>query len=307
MAIRSITQLKTWFRKGAYPLASQFADWMDSYWHKEEKIPIDSVEQLADRLNGKYDAAQANELQKQVVGAVEKAEAVQKDIDVLYKNVKELEAEDERLDGAIADETTRATEQEAAIWQEFVDADTQTLQSARRYTDTNIAVERNDRESGDASTLQAAKEYTDSTAASERVKSDAADRQTLDDAKSYVDRAIEQLVNGSPAALDTLKELSDALGNDPNFAATITNALANKVDKVAGKGLSTEDFTTALKAKLAGIADGANNYNHPSNHPASMIAEDATRRFVTDAEKQNWNNAVASLGDIAAALDKING
>ena len=55
MALRSITQLKTWFRKGAYPLASQFADWMDSYWHKEEKIPIDSVEQLAEQLNGKYD------------------------------------------------------------------------------------------------------------------------------------------------------------------------------------------------------------------------------------------------------------
>uniref|UniRef100_UPI00272D0473 hypothetical protein n=1 Tax=uncultured Alistipes sp. TaxID=538949 RepID=UPI00272D0473 len=101
MALRSITQLKTWFRKGAYPLASQFADWMDSYWHKEEKIPIDSVEQLAEQLNGKYDAAQAKELQAQIADAVDKTTAVQKDIDALYANVEELEAEDERLDGRI--------------------------------------------------------------------------------------------------------------------------------------------------------------------------------------------------------------
>lgn len=40
--------------------------------------------------------------------------------------------------------------------------------------------------------------------------------------------------------------------------------LANKVDKVTGKGLSTNDFTTAEKEKLAGIADGANNYTHPA-------------------------------------------
>lgn len=42
--------------------------------------------------------------------------------------------------------------------------------------------------------------------------------------------AITTLVNGSPAAMDTLRELADALGNDTNFAASMTNALAGKVD-----------------------------------------------------------------------------
>lgn len=42
--------------------------------------------------------------------------------------------------------------------------------------------------------------------------------------------AITTLVNGSPAAMDTLRELADALGNDANFAASMTNALAGKVD-----------------------------------------------------------------------------
>lgn len=40
--------------------------------------------------------------------------------------------------------------------------------------------------------------------------------------------------------------------------------LSGKVDKVAGKGLSTNDYTTAEKTKLAGIAEGANKYVHPS-------------------------------------------
>lgn len=46
--------------------------------------------------------------------------------------------------------------------------------------------------------------------------------------------------------------------------ARITSAVANKVDKVSGKGLSTNDYTTAEKNKLAGIANNANNYTHPT-------------------------------------------
>ena len=105
-----------------------------------------------------------------------------------------------------------------------------------------------------------------------------------------ISAAINGLMNGAPGALDTLKELADAMGNDPNFAATLTNKLATKVDKVTGKGLSTEDFTTALLIKLNGIAAGANAYIHPSSHPANMITEDATHRFATDTEKSSWNS-----------------
>ena len=36
--------LKLYFEKGDYPTQNQFWEWMDSYWHKEEKIPQDSVE-----------------------------------------------------------------------------------------------------------------------------------------------------------------------------------------------------------------------------------------------------------------------
>lgn len=52
-----------------------------------------------------------------------------------------------------------------------------------------------------------------------------------------VDAAIAALVNSSPAALDTLSELATALGNDPNFATTITNALAGKAPTTRSIGV----------------------------------------------------------------------
>lgn len=48
---------------------------------------------------------------------------------------------------------------------------------------------------------------------------------------AFVKAAVAALVNGSPAALDTLQELAAALGNDPNFSTTILNALAGKLAK----------------------------------------------------------------------------
>ena len=47
--------------------------------------------------------------------------------------------------------------------------------------------------------------------------------------------------------------------------------ITGKVDKIPGKGLSTEDFTTNEKTKLTGIDVGANKYIHPNTHPATMI------------------------------------
>ncbi|MDR6408499.1 UNVERIFIED_ORG: hypothetical protein ABIC62_001889 [Burkholderia sp. 1595] len=54
--------------------------------------------------------------------------------------------------------------------------------------------------------------------------------------------AIAALVNSSPATLNTLKELADALGDDPNFATTVTNALALKA------ALDSPEFTGTPKA-----------------------------------------------------------
>lgn len=109
--------------------------------------------------------------------------------------------------------------------------------------------------------------------------------------KTETDQRIQLVVDAAPEALDTLKEIADSLNNDPDFAATITTALSKKVDKVDGKQLSTEDYTTADKNKLAGIQDNANKYVHPTTHPATMITTDSTHEFVEDGDISNWNDA----------------
>lgn len=45
--------LKGWFKRGLKPLEAQFHAWMDSYWHKNEEIPIKNIENLEDTLNNK--------------------------------------------------------------------------------------------------------------------------------------------------------------------------------------------------------------------------------------------------------------
>lgn len=106
MAIRSIAQLKAWFRRGKYPTEEQFSDWMDSYVHKEEsKIPIAQVDGLPDQLNGKYPASSGAELERQQ-GTLrtdfdeheERSENLFADI---TEDIENLEAEDERQQGEI--------------------------------------------------------------------------------------------------------------------------------------------------------------------------------------------------------------
>lgn len=86
--------------------------------------------------------------------------------------------------------------------------------------------------------------------------------------KEETEARIQSLIGAAPAALDTLKELADALDNDANFASTIATQLNNKLDKTAA-------------------------YVHPNSHAATMITQDDTHRFATDAEKTVWNNKAA--------------
>lgn len=81
-------------------------------------------------------------------------------------------------------------------------------------------------------------------------------------------------------------------GNSGNIEGTddIIAMLNNKVDKITNKGLSTNDYSTAEKNKLSNIEDEANNYVHPATHDADIINQDANHRFVTDEEKDIWNN-----------------
>jgi len=59
-------------------------------------------------------------------------------------------------------------------------------------------------------------------------------------------------------------------------------------------------MTEAERLKLSQIAENANNYTHPDSHPATMIDEDDTHRFVTDEEKTLWNSTIELLNESIA-------
>ena len=86
--------------------------------------------------------------------------------------------------------------------------------------------------------------------------------------KTQVDKAIKDSEARSTAAIALKVDKVDGKQLSTNDYTTTEKQevakIANKVDKVDGKQLSTEDYTTAEKTKLQGVAANANNYVHPT-------------------------------------------
>lgn len=108
---------------------------------------------------------------------------------------------------------------------------------------------------------------------------------------------IPQLISKDPVLYSTMNLIfSVILSNDKllkqwhDTLQNVVNAQDWRVVTDSLKGYMTPE----LKKKLDGIANGANNYVHPSSHPASMIAQDATHRFVSDTEKNTWNGKAST-------------
>lgn len=72
-----------------------------------------------------------------------------------------------------------------------------------------------------------------------------------------ISAAIDALIAGAPGTYDTLKEIADYLTTHEDEYTALVQTVGGKVDKVSGKGLSTNDYTTTEKDKLADIAAGA--------------------------------------------------
>ncbi len=102
-----------------------------------------------------------------------------------------------------------------------------------------------------------------------------------------INAAVDALISGTPETYDTLKEIANYIIEHEDVVTTLNDAIGSKVDKVEGKGLSAEDFTSALKAKLD-----------------SMPA-------ITAADVEKWNGkadssvATASSAGLMSAADKV--
>ena len=97
--------------------------------------------------------------------------------------------------------------------------------------------------------------------------------------EEYVQQQLNALIDGAPEALNTLKELSAALGDDANFASTVVQELAGKVDKAEGQRLITDEEAAKLAglqnyddAALAGRVAALEGINHDDFAKAADLA-----------------------------------
>ena len=157
-----------------------------------------------------------------------------------------------------------------------------------------------------------------------------------------VNAAIQKIIGSAPEVLDTLKEIADALGNDPNFAATITKklaAIAEQVnqeieDRIAGDEANSaevaaevqarKDADTALETKLkeyvdnkSAIGDAAlgvvkDNLNKEIQDrkdadaaiQSSLDKEIAERKTADEAYTQSLANVNQRISDLALSMQE---
>lgn len=112
-----------------------------------------------------------------------------------------------------------------------------------------------------ANAIKQAKSYTDTTVTAEQTRAEKAEQKLTSDLASEVARA-----KGAESANATAiaNEVERATGVEETLNSNITQLQTQKVDKVEGKGLSTNDYTTPEKNKLAAIEAEANKYVLPA-------------------------------------------
>lgn len=112
-----------------------------------------------------------------------------------------------------------------------------------------------------ANAIKQAKSYTDTTVTAEQTRAENAEQKLTSDLASEVTRA-----KGAESANTTAiaNEVERATGVEETLNSNITQLQIQKVDKVEGKGLSTNDYTTPEKNKLAAIEAEANKYVLPA-------------------------------------------
>ena len=112
-----------------------------------------------------------------------------------------------------------------------------------------------------ANAIKQAKSYTDTTVTAEQTRAQGAEQKLTSDLSSEIARATAA---ESANATAIQNEINRATGVESTLSTDVELISKTKVDKVSGKQLSTEDYTTEEKTKLSGIDDNANNYTLPA-------------------------------------------
>jgi len=110
--------------------------------------------------------------------------------------------------------------------------------------------------------------------------------------ETFVDGRINLVIDGAPGALDTLNELAAALGDDPNFATTVTNELANK-SNVGHTHVKADITDFAHTHAIADVTDLQNSLDAKKTEVTYQIA--ANNTLVTGGRYFVDTNAARTL------------
>lgn len=118
---------------------------------------------------------------------------------------------------------------------------------------------------------------------------------------AFVAAKIAKLVNSSPDALDTLQELAEALGNDPNFSATVMNLIGQKLSKDQNgadipdkqRFIDNLGLRSAQKSGLAGMSSGLKITTTGTSHPISIIAKEVCLKNADDMQMTTTSLALS--------------
>jgi len=175
---------------------------------------------------------------------------------------------------------------------------TTALNSAKSYTDGKISTEVEDRNSAISVSLGTAESYADTK------KSEA-----ISTSEGYTNSQISNLVNAAPSTLDTLKELADAIGDDPNFAVTVSNHINtaksdaetytnnlvgdNTVDGTSGN--TVKDRISTAKSQAISTSEGNTDSKIGDNTVDGTTGNTITARIATaKSQAETYADGVAT-------------
>ncbi len=287
MAIRTIAQLKAWFRRGKYPTEEQFADWLDSYVHKEESIiPVIQVEGLAEQLNSKYVASEGHELERQHIELKGDYETHKKTSDERFDNIsgciEDLETENERQQTEI--DSLNAEVEVIHTKDSSQDKEISALHDTDR--DQQMSIDSLD---GRADTLELGiRMHVSDTDNPHRVNKSQVGLGNVPNVATN-DQTPTYTMAPSLTDLSSGEKLSSAFGK-------LMKAVSSLISHISSRDNPHQVTATQVGASPSG-------HNHDSTyqpkgnyapathtHTAAQVTGDASHRFVTDAEKSAWNS-----------------
>ena len=262
--------LKKWFSNFMKPAQEHFAEWIDSFWHKDEKIPMSKIDGLSTAIENTVSAGQLlnhlddtnahhalfEELKRQIQAIQTILQVDDVNLDTLQEIVTELKANTKLQE--LIDKKVNKEDGKGLSTNDFTNEHKQKLEGLQP-TDVSGLLPKG----GYDGTGQELKD-------------------AIDGLQTKIGQ-VETTLSVDDTAFDTLQEIVTQVKSNKNLETLLTD----KINKEDGKGLSTNDFTNELKQKLEQLPYNA-----------------LERREVEAIENRLFNYIERELTDLARRIEE---